>query len=167
MTDSNEVTPRPTTRSRLPFWAALLGLFALVPLIGVPVLLGLFSEPLFTSVADLSPQEIAQVRAFVLNRPDGQPDVGKPRELYAVPPDHAEAVLKTLRSAKTVETLPPKIWLGRLSIKLQSGRSQTIQLYRIGENDHLGKAKFVFKVGQYQYEANTVDEFTDALDASR
>lgn len=157
--------PTPSTRSRLPIWGGLLALFLLVPGIGVPILLSLFAEPAFQSFDELNAADIRAMEIFVLNRPDRGPDIGKIRILFPIAETDHPLLLAHFLKAKRVDQLPPKVWLGRLVVKLKNGKKQDVLLYRVGdENDPKNKVKLLFKIGQYQYEAGPADPLTALLD---
>lgn len=153
----------PATRRRMLLWVALFCLVLLVPLTLVPTALLLFSKPAFESVDELSPDKVTGIGVFILNRPDGGPDVGRRDDLFQVPPADRDAVLGLLRGAQRVD-LTRGIWLGRMVVTLADGRRQAILLYRPEssvDKDKPGRLRF--KIGDLQYEGPPVDEFVRAL----
>lgn len=165
MLNDTPLPATPSTRSRLPLWGGLLVLFLLVPAIGVPILLTLFAEPAFQSFDELNPADIRSMEIFVLNRPDRGPDIGKIRILFPIAEADHPLLLAHFLKAKRVDSLPPKVWLGRLVVKLANGKKQDVLLYRVGdENDAKNKVKLLFKIGPYQYEARAADPLTLLLD---
>ncbi|WP_149113922.1 hypothetical protein [Limnoglobus roseus] len=152
-------------RSRLPLWAGLLGLILLFPVIVIPLLVGAFREPAFQSVDEIDMAQVTAVEAFVLNRPDGGPDIPGNKSKFAVPPGDFDAVLSLLRKADRVSAPTSRgIYLGQIRVTLANGRSQTIYLHRPKNEYEAGPLHRVeVRIGSNQFDGPPVNEFTRRL----
>jgi hypothetical protein len=158
-----DLPPPPPTRSRRK-WGVLIIVLVLLFVgtgyVGVFVVKSFVSNPAFDSVDQLDASQITAMKVFVLNRPDGGPDLGYPKGMTIASPDY-EKVLAPLRNARPVHT-DRGVWLGRLTVTLADGRSQSILLYR-AQPDPKVPPVLRFKIGSFQYEAGPVDGFVSVL----
>lgn len=153
----------PPARSRFVWWGLIL-LLTLLFAAGLVTAALMVLKPAFESVDQLDPAQIRSMRAFILNRPDGGPDVGDRKGGTEVRREDYEKVLAPLRHAERVNT-ERGVWLGQITVKLADGRGQTILLYR-AQPDPRKPWVLRFKVGQHQYEAGPVSDLVAALAAS-
>jgi hypothetical protein len=129
----------------------------------VSTLVYLLSPPAFESVDAVDAGQVRGMTAFVINRPDGGPDVGHPSRPIDVRPDDYEKVLAPLRGATRIPLERGDPWLGRLTVKLADGRSQSILLYRSRPANPKQPPALRFKIGRLEYEAGTLDALVKAL----
>lgn len=157
--------PRPPLRSRLPLWGGLLALVLLVPAVVVPLLVGAFREPAFRSVDEIDLSQVKSIEVFVLNRPDGGPDIGGTKQRFVVPADQFDAVLGLLRNADRVTDATARgIYLGQIVVTLTNGRTQTIFLHRPKNEYEAGRVQRVeVRIGSNQFDGPPVGEFTRRL----
>jgi hypothetical protein len=154
----------PPLRRRLAWWGGLLVLFLCGAATLVVVALSLLSDPAFASVDELDNARVKGITFFVLNRPDGSPDIGRVQQPVTVPADQIPAVLDLFRKATPVETLPPKVWLGKLVVELTDGRSETIMLYWSNADREAKRPLRVrFKIRTRQFEGGEVEVLVKKL----
>lgn len=159
-----EPNARPSLRTRLPLWGGLLTLALLFPAVVIPWLVGVFREPAFQSVDGVEVANVKTVELFIINRPDGGPDIGG-ANLYGVPPENFDRTLALLRKLTPVQGESPRgIWLGRVVVTLKDGRSQSIMLHR-PKNEYDTKAvqRLEVRIGSHQYEGPSVNDFTKQI----
>jgi hypothetical protein len=142
------------------WWALIFVLTLVFAATAVTVVYHYVSAPVFESVDQLEPARITAIKVFVLNRPDGGPDLGYPKGM-AIGESDFEKVLAPLRNARPVHA-ERGVWLGRLTVTLADGRSQSILLYR-AQPDPKQPPVLRFKIGSFQYEAGPVNAFVTAL----
>ncbi len=164
--NSNDQKPLPEesiTKRRMPFWIGIGVLILLFPIIVIPFLVSTFREPVFQSVDDIAVDQIESIELFILNRPDGGPDIGGTRGMFAVPKEDFERILEPLRGARTVESESARgIWLGRMVVTFTDERSQTIMLHRSKKEYEDRAAKpLEIRIGRYQYEIPNVMDFVE------
>jgi hypothetical protein len=164
------VTPPPppaaAARRRWLLAAAVVGGAFLVPAVLVPAALYLFREPAFGSIDELTPDRVAAVELFVLNRPDRGPDVGSTKALYVVPDADRERVLAVFRGA-TPTADGRTVFLGRMVVRLTDGRREQIILDRVPGPTPKAGDRLRFFVGRHGFDAGPVDAFTKLLDEVR
>ena len=161
----NEPRPPSTTRRRLPLWGGILALVLLFPAVVIPLLLASFREPAFASIDEIDLARVTSMEIFVLNRPDGGPDIGGTRGLFAIPVADFDRALAPLRKADPIAAESPRgIWLGRLVVKLADGRSQTVMLHRPkGEYDRATVQRLELRIGRHQFAGPPVGEFVTRI----
>jgi len=121
------------------------------------------SAPAF-EVEQLDAGQITAMKVFVLNRPDGGPDLGDRKQKgFAIAPPDYEKVLAPLRAAGRVHT-GRGVWLGQLTVWLADGRRQPVYLYR-AQPDPRKPPVLRFTIGSRQYEAGPVNDFVTILAA--
>lgn len=151
----------PSTRTRLKWWGLILLLTFLFAAALVTAALQVL-RPAFESVDQLDPARIESIRVFVINRPDGGPDIGGPtRKGIQISREDFGKVLDPLRHAERVSK-ERGVWLGQMTVKLADGRGQPIYLYRARSAPD-GPWVLRFKIGRLQYEAGPVDELVRVL----
>lgn len=158
----NDATaPTSTTRRRLPLWGGILALVLLFPAIVIPLLVANFREPAFASIDEIDLAQVRSMELFLLNRPDGGPDIGGTRGLFAIPSSDYDRALAPMRGAERVTAESPRgIWLGRLVVTLEDGRTQTVMLHRPRhEYDAARVQRLEIRIGRHQFEGPTVDAF--------
>lgn len=142
----------------MPLWIGLIVLILLFPAIVIPLLVGAFRDPAFASVDEVEVAQVKGIDVFVLNRPDGGPDIGGTRGMFAVPADDFEKVLGLLRNATRSDS-PRGIWMGRIVVTLKNGRTQTIMLHR-PTDDYTGTGqRLELRIGPLQFDGPPVKEF--------
>ena len=150
-------------RRRLVWWGAVLAFFLACAATFVVLALQ-FIRPAFTSVEAIDVAQLKSIEYFVLNRPDGKEDIGKVLAPIRVRPERFAELLRPLLGAQRVEQLPPKIWLGKLTLMLVDGRRQTIMLYWVKADMRvrftLGNTQFE----SYRYEAGDANELVALLE---
>jgi hypothetical protein len=146
----------------LKWWGLILLLTLLFAATLVTVALRLL-KPAFESVDQLEPGQIRSIRAFVLNRPDGGPDIGDRKGGMEITGGDLEKVLAPLRHAARIDK-ERGVWLGQITVKLADGRGQTIMLHR-AQPDPQKPWVLRFKIGTFQYEAGPVSELIEVLSA--
>lgn len=162
MDDTNTAS---TTRRRLPLWGGILALVLLFPAIVIPMLVSNFREPAFASIDEIDLARVKSMEIFVLNRPDGGPDIGGTRGLFAIPAADYDRALAPLRKAEPIVAESPRgIWLGRLVIVLGDGRSQTVMLHRPkSDHDTTAPQRLEMRIGRYQFAGPPVNEFVTRI----
>lgn len=161
-----EPNAKPSLRTRLPLWGGLLALALLFPAVVIPWLVGAFREPAFKTVDEVDVENVKGIELFVINRPDGGPDIGG-AALFPVASADFDRTLALLRKATPVENESPRgVWLGRVVVTLKDGRSQSIMLHR-PKNEYDVKAahRLEIRIGSHQFEGPPVNEFTKAVGA--
>lgn len=150
-----------TTRRRLPFWLGITALILLFPAIVIPWLVSAFREPAFQSIDEIDTANVRSMELFLLNRPDGGPDIGGTRGLFVIPPSQYQRTLELLRNAEPLTTeLPRGIWLGRLVITLNEGRTQTVMLHRPKQETEKSQTqRMELRIGRYVYLGPPVEAF--------
>jgi hypothetical protein len=162
-TPSSPPSATPTARQRMPFWAGILGLILLVPAIGIPIMLNIIREPAFQSLDEVQAENVKSMEIFILQRPDGGDDIGGTRGMFQVPPEHFQTVLQGLRNAQPMEaSLPRGIWLGRMIVKFQDGRRQTVMFHRPRTDS--GPQRVEIRIGSKQFLGGEVNVLTKLLD---
>jgi hypothetical protein len=118
-------------------------------------------QPAFESVDALDANRVRSLTVFVLNRPDGGPDIAHPKTPLVIDPADHDKVLGLLRNAERIDK-ERGVFLGEMRVELADGRSQSIQLYRVAPAP---KAPPVlrFKIEQFQYEAGPADRLVTLL----
>lgn len=155
--------PPPVSRRRwLLLSAAAVGLVLLWAAVATSVLSWVVGGPAFTTLTDVPADQVTAVDAFVLNRPDGGPDIGSPRELKRLA--DPKPVLAWLANAKPVP-YQRSILLGRLVIRLEDGRAQELILNQVKDTtDPTGRRFFVrYHIERNTFDAGPADEFTRLL----
>lgn len=157
----NEPAPAPTTRRRLPLWGGIAALILLFPAIVIPILVSILKEPAFASLDELDLAQVSSMEIFLLNRPDGGPDIGGTRGLFVIPAADYDRALAPLRKAEPIAAESPRgIWLGRLVVTLADGRKQTVMLHRPkAEYDKSQVHRLELRIGRHQFVGPPVDEF--------
>jgi len=154
----------PPSRSRFKWWALIFVLLLLFAWTCVFLLYQYVSTPTFDSVDRLDATQVTGMRVFVLNRPDGGPDLGDRKQKgFPVAPGDFDRVLAPLRNARPVHT-DRGVWLGQLTVYLADGSRQPIYLYR-AQPDPKQPVVLRFTIGSSQYEAGPVDDFVKVLAA--
>lgn len=155
--------PSPT-RSRLKWWGLFLCLALAFAAALVTVAVNVLTPPVFESIDRLDAARVTEMRVFVLNRPDGGPDLGdRKRKGFPIAPEDFDRVLAPLRDARPVHT-GRGVWLGQLTIWLADGSRQPVYLYR-ARSDSTQPFVLRFTIGSFQYEAGPVDDFVKILAA--
>ncbi len=123
---------------------------------------GLFDNKPAASIDELDAAEVAKLSVFVLNRPDGGPDITRGGgELLNIPQPEVESILATLRGARPI-TAERAVFLGRMEIALQDGRKLTVMLHRDASDK---SASLQYRIGNHGYEGQSLTAFLAALDA--
>lgn len=156
------ISERPPTRTRLMWWGLILGLTLIFAGTVVTIAL-LVLKPSFHSIAELKERDIRTMQAFILNRPDGGPDIGEPREkgIPIEPADQAR-LLAILEQAQPVQT-ERGVWFGQITVWLADGRRQPIYLYRVQVPGVHTEPILRYTIGTHQYEAGPVQAFVDVM----
>ncbi len=149
--------PRPP-RNRLPLWVGLIVLILLFPAVVIPLLVGAFRDPAFASVDEVDVARVQAIDVFILNRPDGGPDIGGTRGLFPVPEADFERVLALMRNA-TPSQSQRGIWMGRIVVTLTDGRVQTIMLHRPTDEYAGTDRRLEMRIGRLQFDGPPVKEF--------
>lgn len=141
-------------KRRLKWYALILGVVLAFAATWVTVAV-FFAGPAFDSADRIDLAQVKDVEVLILNRPDGGPDVGSPREPHKLPAAQWPAAFAPLRNAEPVDSLPPKIWLGKYTVTLADGRRQPIMLYYLaGEKEK----RVRFKIGPHQFCGGPVEQ---------
>jgi hypothetical protein len=155
-----EDTRSSPARSRLVWWGLILAVVVASAYTWVAVVVP-YLKPAFESVDSLDLTQVRGMTAFILNRPDGGPDIGHPKNPIVLAPGDYDKVLGTLRKAEPIDK-ERGVWLGQLTVKLADGRSQAILLHRTAPQAD-DPALLRFKIGEFQYEAGPVDRLVQVL----
>ncbi len=161
----NDPAPASTTRRRLPLWGGILALVLLFTAVVIPKIVKNLGEPAFPSIDEIDLAQVKSMEIFVLNRPDGGPDIGGTRGLFAIPATDYDRALAPLRKAEPIPAESPRgIWLGRLVVVLADGRSQTVMLHRPkSEYDPKASQRMELRIGRHQFVGPPVNDFVTRI----
>jgi hypothetical protein len=120
-----------------------------------------YLRPAFESVDAVDAGQVRSLTVFVLNRPDGGPDIGHPKNPFAIDPADYGKVLGLLRNAERIDK-ERGVYLGEMRVRLADGRRQSIQLYRVAPAPNAPPV-LRFKIEQFQYEAGPADRLVTLL----
>lgn len=156
-----------TTRRRLPLWGGIAALILLFPAIVIPLLVSSFGETAFQSVDEIDVSRVKSMSILMIERPDGGPNIGTPNELFVIPESELEKALQPLRRAERVASESPRgIWLGRIVITLNTGRTQTVMLHRPKQAfDRSSNHRLELRIGRNQFIGPPVGEFLERISA--
>jgi hypothetical protein len=120
-----------------------------------------YLRPAFESVDALDPGQVRSLTVFVMNRPDGGPDIAHPKSPLAIDPADFDKVLGSLRNAERIDK-ERGVFLGEMRVTLADGRRQSIQLYRVAPAPK-SPPVLRFKIEQFQYEAGPAERLVSLL----
>lgn len=118
-------------------------------------------KPVFETPDEIDIGDIGRFEVQLQNVKSAAPssirkdDVGP----YVANPQSYERLIDTLRSAKLVGELPPKVYLGSFIIQMKDGRQQTIRLSFLSDASGGAPNELAFKIGRQEFRGGPVAEF--------
>jgi hypothetical protein len=165
----HQTTPPPEKKS-VPALVIGLIVIPLLLLIVIPTALVISSKmgkPAFATIGELKTDEISRLEVQLQNlkasyKPDRKDDDLGP---YVARAEDYERLVNFLRTAEPVDELPPKVFLGSITIHLKDGKHQVVRLSFIPEGSTSPVKRIAFKIGPQSFLGGPVADFVVIAEA--